>query len=77
MLNMDMNIRVIIDSTQLNWQPSPLSGVWRKPLAREDAETGHATSIVRFDTDSRFSEHGHPLGEEILVLDGIFLRSHR
>ena len=49
-----------------------MQGVWRKPLAREEAERGHATSIVRYDPGSSFSEHGHPLGEEILVLAGTF-----
>jgi len=72
MLNMDMEKSVFIDTTELGWQASPREGVWRKPLAREDAERGHATSIVRFDPDSRFSEHGHPLGEEVLVLEGVF-----
>ena len=42
------------------------------PLAREDAERGHATSIVRYDAGAKFSAHGHPLGEEILVLEGVF-----
>jgi anti-sigma factor ChrR (cupin superfamily) len=49
-----------------------MQGVWRKPLAREDIERGHATSIVRYDAGAKFSEHNHPLGEEILVLDGTF-----
>ncbi|TMP76706.1 cupin, partial [Pseudoalteromonas ruthenica] len=38
----------------------------------EGAEFGHATSIVRYAPGAVFSEHSHPLGEEILVLDGIF-----
>ncbi len=49
-----------------------MPGVSRKPLAREDAERGHATSIVRYDLGASFSEHLHPLGEEILVLEGTF-----
>ena len=72
MLNMDFNQRVVLDTNSLDWVPSPKAGVWRKPLAREDAERGHATSIVRYEPGARFSEHGHPLGEEILVLEGIF-----
>ncbi len=51
---------------------SPMPGVWRKPLAREDAERGHATSIVRYEPGARFSPHDHPKGEEILVLEGVF-----
>lgn len=72
MINMDFSERVVIDSNSLDWQASPKPGVWRKPLAREDAERGHATSIVRYEPGAKFSEHGHPLGEEILVLSGTF-----
>ncbi|UTW01974.1 cupin domain-containing protein [Amphritea atlantica] len=72
MLNMDFTQPVSIDSQTLSWVASPMPGVWRKPLAREDAEQGHATSIVRYDPGASFSSHGHPAGEEILVLDGVF-----
>jgi len=72
MLNMDFNQKVSIDTFNQEWLKSPSPGVWRKPLAREDVETGHATSIVRYDAGASFSEHDHPLGEEILVLSGIF-----
>ena len=66
----------MINTNDHPWQPSPVSGVWRKPLAREEAERGHATSIVRYDPGASFSRHGHPLGEEILVLEGIFSDEH-
>jgi anti-sigma factor ChrR (cupin superfamily) len=72
LINMDFGKQVVIDTAAAEWQPSPMPGVMRKPLAREDAERGHATSIVRYEAGARFSEHPHPLGEEILVLDGIF-----
>ena len=38
MLNMDFSRRRCIDTAAAPWQPSPMAGVWRKPLAREDAE---------------------------------------
>jgi len=72
MLNMDFAQAVIIDTAALDWVPSPKAGVWRKPLAREAAERGHATSIVRYDPGANFPAHNHPLGEEILVLSGTF-----
>ncbi len=63
----------------INSRPVPLGRVMcvskkkcRKPLAREDAERGHVTSIVRYEPGARFSEDPHPLGEEILVLAGTF-----
>ncbi len=72
MLNMNFDERVVLDTAKMDWVPSPKAGVWRKPLAREDAERGHATSIVRYEPGASFSTHGHPLGEEILVLQGTF-----
>lgn len=72
MLNMNFEQRVVIETHQQPWVASPHGGVWRKPLARENAERGHATSLVKFDAGASFSEHDHPLGEEILVLSGTF-----
>ena len=76
MLNMDFAKKVVIRSDELDWQKSPMEGVLRKPLAREEAERGHATSIVRYEAGARFRTHEHPLGEEILVLDGTFSDEH-
>lgn len=72
MLNMDLTQSILINTKAEPWQHSPMAGVLRKPLAREDAEQGHATSIVRYEAGSAFRSHSHPLGEEILVLDGVF-----
>lgn len=72
MLNMDFNKKIVIKTHQQPWVASPHSGVWRKPLAREEAERGHATSIVKYEAGAKFREHDHPLGEEILVLSGTF-----
>lgn len=76
MLNMQFDLRVIIDTNKQEWLPSPLPGVLRKPLAREEAERGHATSLVKYEPGSRFTAHEHPLGEEILVLEGTFADEH-
>lgn len=72
MLNMNFAKRVVTNTHNQDWLASPKQGVWRKPLARESSEQGHATSIVRYDAGAKFSTHGHPLGEEILVLEGTF-----
>ena len=72
MLNMDFSEQIVINTREREWLPSPREGVWRKPLAREEAEQGHATSIVRYDPGSHFHAHDHPMGEEILVLEGTF-----
>ncbi len=76
MLNMQFDKLVVIDTGTMDWEASPMAGVWRKPLAREAAEHGHTTSVVRYDAGSHFSAHLHPKGEEILVLEGVFSDEH-
>lgn len=71
-LNMDLGQRVVIDTVRTDWVASPANGVWRKPLEREAAESGHTTSLVRFDLDASFPAHSHPMGEEIYVISGTF-----
>lgn len=70
--NMDFSQRLVIDTRRLDWLPSPAPGVRRKPLERQQAESGHTTSIVEYAPSTAFSSHSHPLGEEIFVLDGVF-----
>ncbi|MRX28584.1 cupin domain-containing protein [Kangiella sp. HZ709] len=72
MLNMNFDKRLVIHTTEKDWLPSPMQGVSRIPLEREAAESGRTTSVVRYDVDSKFSEHFHPGGEEIFVLAGTF-----
>jgi len=76
MLNMQFDQSVVVNTNEQEWEASPMPGVWRKPLAREAAEHGHTTSIVRYDPGSSFSSHKHPRGEEILVLEGVFCDEH-
>lgn len=76
MLNMNFAERIVIETESISWLASPAQGVWRKPLEREDAESGHTTSIVRYEAASQFKTHPHPMGEEILVLDGVFSDQH-
>jgi anti-sigma factor ChrR (cupin superfamily) len=70
-INLDFGAKVIIDTQQQPWINSPMAGVRRKPLARSEDEV-HITSLVEYAADSYFSEHPHPQGEEIFVLEGIF-----
>jgi anti-sigma factor ChrR (cupin superfamily) len=72
MINMDFSRGLVIATEEMKWDESPISGVYRKPLEREAKESGHTTSIVRYEAGSSFSEHIHPLGEEIFVLEGVF-----
>ncbi|WP_462158880.1 cupin domain-containing protein [Pseudoalteromonas sp. GB56] len=76
MLNMDFAEKLAIKTAEQPWLASPAKGVWRKPLEREEKESGHTTSIVKYEAGSRFKPHPHPLGEEIFVLEGVFSDEH-
>jgi len=64
---------LIRHTSEMDWERSPARGVWRKRLLLEGpAESGRVTSVVQYEPGSRFPEHAHPAGEEILVLEGQF-----
>ena len=68
-----MQTATIVRAHDLPWQPSPSPSVWRKRLFHQGpAEAGTVNSIVRFDPGSEFPCHGHPDGEEVLVLEGVY-----
>lgn len=71
-LNADFSKRVALRPGDVQWTPSPMNGVERQMLDRLGAESGHATSIVRYAPNSYFSEHEHSGGEEFFVLEGVF-----
>lgn len=71
-LNDDLSILTRVHAAEQDWVPSPSRGVERRMLFRIGKEKARATSIVRYAPGSRFPYHGHPGGEEFLVLEGIF-----
>jgi anti-sigma factor ChrR (cupin superfamily) len=71
-INADLNERVVIETEGMDWVASPAAGVERRMLDRDGAESGRATTIVRFAPGSEFPPHDHPGGEEFLVLAGTF-----
>lgn len=72
-INPDRSQRAFMRTVEMDWQPSPSPLVLRKRLELiGDAETGLVTSVVLYEPGSRFPEHGHPEGEELLVLSGTF-----
>lgn len=72
-INADITRRVHVKCSGLEWMPSPSRSVLRKRYyLAGPAESGQVTSLVRYLPGARFPEHGHPEGEEILVLEGIF-----
>ena len=75
-INADFSARVLVHSTELEWQPSPMAGVERRMLDRIGDEVARATSIVRYAPGSHFSAHTHGGGGEFVVLDGVFQDEH-
>lgn len=71
-INADYSQRVVINHQDLPWTPSPQLGVDRRMLERQGDEVAKATSIVRYAPGTQFKKHTHDLGEEILVLEGVF-----
>ena len=75
-LNSDFDARVVLDAHAMAWADSPQPGVQRRMLDRVGGEVARATSLVRYAPESRFDPHEHALGEEILVLSGVFADEH-
>ncbi len=67
-INDDLSRPVIVHAARQDWVPSPAAGVDRRMLFRVGGEKARATSIVRYAPGSHFTRHGHPGGEEFLVL---------
>src|SRR6266700_976541 len=76
LVNADFSRRVVIATDEMPRIPSPQAGVERRPLDRIGGEVARATSLVRYAPASVFPAHGHALGEEFLVLDGVFSDEH-
>ena len=75
-LNADFTRRVSVQTRHLPWRASPDGSVERRMLDRVGGEVARATTIVRYPPRSRFPAHEHELGEEFLVLEGIFSDEH-
>ena len=76
LINADFSRRVVIATNDLPWVPSPQAGVERRMLDRIGTEVARATSLVRYASHSAFPAHSHGLGEEFLVLEGVFSDEH-
>lgn len=72
LLHADLHRRAASFADEAQWVPSPTPGVDRRMLERDGDEVARATSVVRYRPGSRFERHVHALGEEFLVLAGVF-----
>ncbi len=75
-VNADLNLTAHQSSDDFIWHPSPLAGVERVLLDRVGDEVAVATSLVRYAPQAYFDAHGHVLGEEFIVLEGVFSDEH-
>ena len=76
-INGDLSVRVAMHTDTMEWTASPSGTVWRKRLHLVGPpESGQVTSVVRYEPNATFPSHGHPEGEEILVLEGVFSDEH-
>ena len=75
-INADFDKRIVVHSARSDWLESPMKGVYRRPLDRVGAEVARATTIVKYEANSKFSPHVHTGGEEFLVLEGTFQDEH-
>ncbi|MGE3346854.1 MAG: cupin domain-containing protein [Ramlibacter sp.] len=76
LINADRATMALVHAGSQPWQASPQPEVQRRLLERMGGEVALATSIVRYAAGSRFTPHVHALGEEFLVLQGVFRDEH-
>ncbi len=75
-LHADLSLPADVATGDLAWTPSPAPGVMRRMIERDGSEQARCTSRVTYAPGSAFPPHGHPHGEEILVLTGTFHDEH-
>lgn len=75
-VNANFGERIVINTLNNDWVPSPVKGMERNMLDRLGTEVDRATSVVRYAPGSSFTPHEHRLGEELLVLSGVFSDEH-
>lgn len=61
--------RVAVDSTKGEWVPGEVENLHRQILYKDEAH-GEVTFMTRFGPGVQLPPHGHPGGEEVLVLEG-------
>lgn len=69
-MNIDHNLRVVIDTESMLWQESPAPGVWRKPLEGDGGEIARCTTLVQYDREVHPFPQRQDAGEEIFVIEG-------
>ena len=68
-INVNFNIFARVHFDPSKYVASPAYGVDRFMLDRIGSEMARATTIVRYNPNSKFQEHIHIGGEEFIVLE--------
>ncbi|MEH2249192.1 cupin domain-containing protein [Nostoc sp.] len=72
-VNENLSVRVAVLSTALTWYNTEFTGISFLCFESDNEIQDHpVTMLSRFDPGGFFELHGHPGGEEILVLQGNF-----
>jgi anti-sigma factor ChrR (cupin superfamily) len=71
-LNDDFSKRVVLNSHTLTWLEAALLGSDCIYLERHAIPSDRATAIIRYEAGAEFAAHVFPMGQEILVLDGVY-----
>jgi len=71
-MHADLTQRALVNSVAQDWIPSPQSGVEKCVLERGGKHATRATSLVRMAPGSTLPTRKSNLGEEVLVLEGVF-----
>ncbi|MUG95353.1 anti-sigma factor [Scytonema sp. UIC 10036] len=72
-INENVLTRVAVLTTTLVWYQAPFTGIWFACFESDCEVQDHpVTMLTRFDPGGFFPLHGHPGGEEILVIQGNF-----
>ncbi len=60
---------LFVASESMPWRESPYEGVrWKK--LRFDEASGESAVLLKFEPGAAYGAHGHPGGEQYLVLEG-------
>lgn len=70
--NDDISLRAVLHSSALPWVDSGRPGMQSKLLEDRADEASRLTAIVRHGANTPPETHIQPLGQEILVLDGVY-----
>lgn len=68
-------VRLAVDTTTGEWEAGPARGTWFMPLYAQDGYP-EKVRLTRFEAGSEPFPHGHPDGEEVLVIEGELRDEH-